>query len=178
MISSLSLLNWDYAAQVQRREQPSASLAAAASSPMAGAQAEDPAPPAEGAAGAPAWGAVEKPADQPAPQRVQSGQEGQSPGLDGRRQDQGQAMGQTATQGAALLQLLAPGGLDMASLLGVRDHQEAAPPVDDDTPPAEDQPAQETGAKAAVAAYAGTPRPGGGTGSRGQAGALPDSLYV
>lgn len=78
VITSLSQAPWPWSL-----DQPQRPLSAAPGSALAGPLAEDPAPPAEGAAGAPAIAAPARPADQPAPQRVGPGQGCQAPGRQG-----------------------------------------------------------------------------------------------
>lgn len=73
MLVSLSQAPWPWS--LEQRPLP---LNAAPGSALSGAQAEDPNPPAEGAADAPAIGATARPADLPAPQRVTRTAETQS----------------------------------------------------------------------------------------------------
>lgn len=75
MITSLSQAPWPWCL-----DQPLRPNSAAPGSALAGPLAEDPEPPAEGAAGAAAVAAPLRPADQPAPQRVPRDEAGQAPG--------------------------------------------------------------------------------------------------
>jgi hypothetical protein len=73
MMVSLSQAPWPWSL-----DQPQRPLNAAPGSALSGPLAEDPAPPAEGASEAPAFGAVPRPRDLPAPQRVSAGSEVQT----------------------------------------------------------------------------------------------------